>query len=209
MKLNAQQLRGSDPSKEELGSITRNPIYIIIDNVLDTYNVGAIFRLADAAAVSGVYLVGQTAVPTDEKVGHKIHKASVGVWQWVSWEHTDTVKEAVQKIKSSLRHPGLVPGSIKSTIDSGSEAGMTKSTLRVVAIEQHPNSIAYTKADYSFPIAFILGHETEGVSKEALELADQIVEIPMFGVNKSLNVMVSLAIVMWEAIGKKEENKNG
>ena len=97
--LNAQQLRDLEPSVKDLKELKRNPIYIIIDNVLDTYNVGAIFRLADAVAASGVYLVGQTAMPTDEKVGHKIHKASVGVWKWVPWQYAPTVSDAIAKIK--------------------------------------------------------------------------------------------------------------
>ncbi len=70
--------------------------------------------------------------------------------------------------------------------------------LQVVAIEQHPKSVPYDTFDYQFPIAVVVGHETEGVSKEVLDMADQIVELPMWGVNKSLNVMVSLGIVLYE-----------
>src|SRR3989338_9612671 len=102
MKLDASQLRDYKPSPEELSKIKRKPIYIVCDNILDTYNVGAIFRLADAAAVSGVYLVGQTNIPTDEKVGHKIQKASVGTWKWTPWKHVDTVKEAVEDINKNV-----------------------------------------------------------------------------------------------------------
>src|SRR3989344_615807 len=112
IKLDAAQLRESDPSSDDLKKIKRQPIYIVIDNVLDTYNVGAIFRLADAIATSGVYLVGQTAVPTDEKVGHKVHKASVGVWQWTPWKYTQTVKEAVDDIEKKVV-AGLVPANKK------------------------------------------------------------------------------------------------
>ena len=72
--------------------------------------------------------------------------------------------------------------------------------VKVIAIEQGKGSVDFRKAEYKEPVAFIVGHETEGVSKEALKLADEIVEIPMFGVNKSLNVMVSLAIVLFRAI---------
>ena len=61
-------------------------------------------------------------------------------------------------------------------------------------------SISCNKSDYRFPIALVVGNETTGVSKEVLEIADQIVEIPMWGVNKSLNVIVSLGIVLYEAI---------
>src|SRR3989344_7852862 len=130
IKLNAQQLRESEPTSQQLKQIKRNPLYIIVDNVLDTYNVGAIFRLADAAAVSGVYLVGETAVPTDPLVGHKIHKASVGVWQWMKWKHVDTIKEAIEDINSKLRITN--DGLRKKTLH------VTRYKLQVIAIEQSP-----------------------------------------------------------------------
>ena len=72
--------------------------------------------------------------------------------------------------------------------------------LKIIAIEQDKRSIPYTEANYEFPIALVVGHETDGVSKEVLDMADQIVEIPMWGVNTSLNVMASLGIVLFEAV---------
>lgn len=174
LKLNAKELRDSKPIPQDLKKIKRNPITIIIDNVLDTYNIGAIFRLADAVSAEKVYLCGSCETPPY----HKIQKASVGTWQWIPWEYSKTAKEAVLKVKRQI------------------------SNVTVIAIEQHPKSIPYTKIDYNFPIALIVGHETTGVSKEALKLADHIAEIPMFGVNKSLNVMVSLAIILYKAMEK-------
>jgi tRNA G18 (ribose-2'-O)-methylase SpoU len=185
IKLGATDLRDYKPTAEELRKIKRHAVYIVCDNILDTYNIGAIFRLADAASVAGVYLVGNTGIPTDPKVGHKIHKASVGVWQWVPWKHTETVKEAIKDIREKLSSSGYQ---------------IQHAKLNITAIEQSPKSIPYTNAHYSLPLVLILGHETEGVSREGLEAADQIVEIPMFGVNKSMNVMVSLAIVLWEVL---------
>lgn len=175
IKLNAKKLRVSQPTEEDLKKIKRNPIYIIVDNVLDTYNIGAIFRLADSVAAEKVYLCGKTETPPY----HRIQKASVGTWQWVPWQYVKTAKEAVLKLK------------------------MQNEKCKIVAIEQHKKSVPYTKIDYTFPLAFILGHESEGVSKEALGMADYIAEIPMFGVNKSLNVMVSLAIVLYKAMEGK------
>jgi len=176
IKLGAKELRNSEPNEQKIAKLKRNPIYIVLDNVLDTYNVGAIFRLADAVAARKIYLCGETATPEDPKVGHKIEKASVGTYKWVRWEHARTAKEAVLKLK------------IKSE------------KLKVIAVEQHPKSIPYTEAKYQFPLAIVVGHETDGVSKEVLEISDMIVEIPMWGVNKSLNVMVSCAIVLYEVM---------
>ena len=174
VKLGAQELRTTIPTKEELLKIKKNDIYIILDNVLDTYNVGAIFRLADAVAVKKVYLCGETETPPNSR----IKKASINTTEWVEWEYAPTAFGAISNIKDQI------------------------SEIRIVAIEQTAKSVAYDKAEYRLPIALVVGNETYGVSKEVLEMADQIVELPMFGINKSLNVMVSLGIVLYEVIKK-------
>lgn len=199
IKLGATDLREYKPTPDELRKIKRHSIYIVCDNILDTYNIGAIFRLADAASVAGVYLVGATGIPTDLKVGHKIHKASVGVWQWVPWKHVDSITDAIEDIR--IQSSKFKVSNQKSNKEKEEKTlHVTRSTLQIIAVEQSPKSIPYTKATYSLPLVLILGHETEGVSREGLEIADQIVEIPMFGVNKSMNVMVSLAVVLWEVL---------
>ena len=173
MKLDAKQLRESQPTEADLKKIKRRQIYIICDNILDTYNIGSIFRLADAVAASKIYICGQSETPPY----HRIAKAAVGTEKWVPWEKASTVAEAVSSIKYQV------------------------SSIKIVAIEQSKKSVDYRKADLTEPVAFIVGHETTGVSAEALKLVDEIVELPMYGVNKSLNVMVSLAVVLFKAIG--------
>jgi len=169
MKLGAKELRISQPTRSDLVKIKRREIYIVCDNVLDTYNIGSIFRLADAVAAKCIFLCGQSETPPNSRIS----KASVGTDKWVPWQYERNAKDAVLRVKSQ------------------------ESRVKVVAIEQGKGSIDFRKAEYQEPVVFIVGNETEGVSKEALKLADQIVEIPMFGVNKSLNVMVSLAIVLY------------
>lgn len=176
VKLNAKELRVSEPTKAQLKKIKRRKIYIICDNILDTYNIGSIFRLADAVAASKVYLCGSTSTPPY----HRISKAAVGTDKWVRWQYTKSAAEAIAKIK------------------------VQSAKCKVVAIEQDKRSIDYRTADLSEPVAFIVGHETSGVSQEALKLADEIVELPMYGVNISLNVMVSLAIVLYRALEKED-----
>lgn len=63
-------------------------------------------------------------------------------------------------------------------------------------------SVPFDSAEYSFPVALIVGHETDGVSQEVMDICDMIVEIPMWGVNVSLNVMVSLGIVLFKVMEK-------
>ena len=172
IKLGAKELRTIKPQKGELKKIKKHPIYIILDNVLDTYNVGAIFRLGDAVAAEKVILCGQTETPPHTR----IKKASINTTEWVQWEYFADTKSAIDHLRLTIDH------------------------LQIIAIEQSSKAVPYDKADYSFPVALVVGHETDGVSKEVLKIADQIVEIPMWGVNKSLNVMVSLGIVLFEVM---------
>jgi tRNA G18 (ribose-2'-O)-methylase SpoU len=170
LKLNAKELRTSSVDEVEKKLLKKNPVYIIVDNVLDTYNVGSIFRLADAIAAEKVFLCGETLTPPNSR----IKKASINTWQWVEWEHFSSAKEAIEKLKSQIPN------------------------LSVVAVEQDARSKAFKEVTYQFPVAIVVGNETTGVSKDVLDLADTIVELPMWGINKSLNVMVSLGIVLYE-----------
>src|SRR3989344_3136280 len=172
IRLGAKDLRTAAPSEKDLKKIKKNPIYIIVDNVLDTYNVGGIFRLADAVSAKKIYLCGETETPPHTR----IKKASINTTEWVDWQYFADAKTAIENLKLKIEN------------------------LQVVAIEQSSKSIAYTKIEYKFPVAFVVGHESDGVSKEVLDSADYITEIPMWGVNKSLNVIVSLGIVVYEAI---------
>lgn len=170
MKLNAKQLRTQSVDVELARRIQKNPVYIIVDNVLDTYNVGALFRLADAVAVEKIYLCGGTETPPNPK----IKKSSVNTWQWVDWEYAKTAVEAIEKIR-------------------GQGSGVS-----IIAVEQNEKSIPLQELKPEFPVAVIVGNETYGVSKEVLAMADTIVELPMYGINTSLNVMVSCGIVLYK-----------
>ncbi len=176
VKLNAKQLRVAQPDSEMLSSVKKNPITIIVDDVLDTYNVGSIFRLAEAVAVEKVYLCGQTLTPPNSR----IKKASINTWQLVDWEYKDTAIEAIEAFKKA--HP------------DGS----------VYAIEQNEKSIPFQSVNYRLPIAIVIGNETVGVSKEVLEMVDTIVELPMYGINVSLNVMVCSGIILYEIMRQQE-----
>lgn len=170
IKLNAKELRTIAVDEEAAKAIKKNPITIILDNVLDTYNVGSIFRLADAVAAEKVILCGATLTPPNSR----IKKASINTTGWVTWEYAESAADAVRKLK---------------------EKG-----IWIVAVEQDPRSQPFYEVKFEFPLALVVGHESDGVSKDVLDIADTIVELPMWGVNKSLNVMVSLGIVLYEAM---------
>lgn len=173
--MNAKQLRSFKPaakSRQKKRAGFSSEIYIILDNVLDTYNVGAIFRLADAVAARKLFLCDQTPTPPDPK----IKKASINTTEWVDWEYSADTVAAIENLKNNIEN------------------------LQVVAIEQSGKSISYRQLAYNFPLALVVGNESYGVSKKVLEVCHAIVELPMYGVNVSLNVMVSLAIVLYKAL---------
>ena len=174
MKLNAKELRTTLVDSEMAKAIKKNPVTIILDNVLDTYNVGSMFRLADAVAAEKVILCGQTLTPPNSR----IKKASINTWQWVDWEYIESTLDAVNKLKSE--------------------------NVTIVAVEQDARSKPFYKVSYEFPLAIVVGNETSGVSKNVLDLADMIVEMPMWGINTSLNVMVSCGIILYEIMKQHE-----
>lgn len=174
MKLNAKQLRTLDVDPTMKQSIRKNAIYIVLDNVLDTYNVGSIFRLADAVAAEKVILCGETLTPPNSR----IKKASINTTGWVDWEYAPTAIAAITKLQAECE------------------------TLHVIAVEQDARSKPFYSVSYSFPLAIVVGNETTGVSKDVLDRADMIVEMPMWGINKSLNVMVSCGIILYSIMGK-------
>lgn len=178
MKLNAKQLRtASDSEAKEATAKKHNPLYLILENVYDTYNIGGLFRLADGLNVEKLYLCGIMETPPNPK----IKKSSIGTYKIVPWEHKKSVKEALDDIQSHLTNG---------------------EKLLSVAVEQNERSVPYTTVDYTRPTALIVGNETYGVLPQTLDIVDTIAEIPMWGVNKSLNVIVSAAIVSFEAIRK-------
>ena len=174
MKLNANELRELEEKKATgvIREIKRRPLYFILENIYDTYNVGGLFRLADALAIEKMYLVGETETPPNSR----IKKASIGTYKVVPWEYKKSAKEAIKELK--------------------------KFPISIIAVEQHSTSIPYQKANYSLPLALVFGNESYGVTPETLKLCDQIVEIPMWGINKSLNVIVSAAIVSYWVVNK-------
>ncbi|HEX8964913.1 MAG TPA: TrmH family RNA methyltransferase [Patescibacteria group bacterium] len=174
IKLGAKELRTTVAEEEQKKLLKKNPIYIICDNIIDTYNVGSIFRLADAVAAEKVFLCGITETPPNTR----IKKASINTTEWVDWEYFSSTTDAIKALREQVPH------------------------IQIVAVEQDKRSVPFSKAGYKFPIALMVSNETTGATQDVLDAVDTIVEMPMFGVNKSLNVMVSLGIVLYQVIQK-------
>ena len=199
IKLKASELRTTTASEENKQQLKKNPIYIIVDNVLDTYNTGSIFRLADAVSAERVYLCGKTEIPPHTR----IKKASINTTEWVNWEYCSTAVEAIEKVRQQFSTRPSDRGKLEQ-YSSSDPAFRENREVQVVSIEQSEKSIPYDQIDYSFPVALIVGHESDGVSQAAIDASDYVAELPMWGVNKSLNVMVSLGIILYKVMeGKK------
>ena len=171
-KLNAKQLRNLEGGGVDTSHLVKNDIYIILDDVLDTYNIGSVFRLADAIQAKKVILCKGSATPPN----HRIKKASINTTEIVDWEYFEHTTDAIKKLRAEVEN------------------------IKIVAVELTENSIPYNQYQFELPVALIVGHETSGVAEDVLGLCDAVVELPMFGINISLNVMVSLAIVLYEVV---------
>ena len=106
----------------------------------------------------------------------RIHKAAVGTENWVSWQKTRSTIETIKRLK--------------------------KIGVQIIAVEQSDRSISYKDLNPLFPCAIVVGNETYGMNKEIIKEADIVVELPMFGINKSFNVWGSAAVVIYKVLEK-------
>jgi len=159
-------------------------ISLILENVRSVYNVGSIFRTAEAFGVKRIILVGYSGImiPISSKdnrptVLHpKLSKTALGTEKIIPFKHFWATKKAIQHLRNQNGHP------------------------KIIALEQteKSKSIFSFKYNNNFPLAIIVGNEKIGVSKQALKLADEIVEIPMFGKHNSLNVSVATSLFIFD-----------
>jgi len=145
-------------------------LVVILDNIRSTYNVGAIFRTADAAGVSKIYLCGITPSPPNLK----INKVALGAEKFLPWE----------KIKNTWRL-------LEQLKDEG---------YFLISLEQGENSrdIFQIKKIPSKKLGLILGPEIKGLSSKILNRSDLQLEIPMHGQKESLNVAVAFGIAVYQ-----------
>lgn len=152
--------------------------YIILEDIRSAYNVGAIFRTADAAGVAKVFLVGYTPAPIDRfgRVQPEIEKTSLSASATMPWEQVATTKEIIERLQGD---------------------GVT-----VVAVELAQGSVPLKDFKEPEQVAYIVGNEVKGVTPETLAAADVIVELPMLGQKESLNVSVTAGIVLYYGLLK-------
>ncbi|MBT3316808.1 TrmH family RNA methyltransferase [bacterium] len=148
--------------------LERMPVFALLDNIRSAWNIGAMFRTADASALSGIYLSGMCATPPRPD----IEKTALGATEMVPWSYSKDPVEIINSLK-----------------DEG---------IAIVALEQVEGAKQYVDFEYPFPCCFVVGNEVEGVSAEVAKQADYAVEIPMSGAKQSLNVAVSFGVMAFE-----------
>jgi len=148
-------------------------VYLILHNIRSAYNVGSIFRTADAAGVKKVYLCGYTPTPDNQKVV----KTSLGAEKYIPWEYYKQTWRLLKKLNAN--------------------------GIQIIALEQTKKSADYRQFKPRFPLALVVGNEVRGLSKKILTYADKIIAIPMYGKKESLNVVVATGITLYKLIERK------
>lgn len=149
---------------------------LLIHDIRSVYNVGALFRTADAVGVTNIILSGYSPTPID-RFGRKRNdfaKCALGAEKNIPWEYVESPFEKINALKQSGFH--------------------------VIGVEQHERSVDYKKNIDTEKVVIILGTETTGMTQELLSLCDTIVEIPMKGKKESLNVSVAGGIVLYRLL---------
>ena len=157
-------------SVEEFKTSEKTPIIVVLDNVRSLHNIGSIFRTADAFRLESIYLCGITGTPPNKE----IHKTALGSTESVDWKYFENTLDAVNTLKENK--------------------------YSVYAVEQAEGSTSLTEFELSDKekIALIFGNEVNGVDENIIQHVSGCIEIPQFGIKHSLNISVSVGIVIWE-----------
>lgn len=161
-------------SQEEFKVSEKFPLIIILDNIRSLNNIGSVFRTADAFRVQKIYLCGITATPP-----HKdITKTALGATDTMTWEY---VKDTVELIKR-LQGEGILVYSVEQAEGAHSllDFGISPKTT----------------------YALVFGNEVKGVQQPVVSQSDGVIEIPQFGTKHSLNIAVSVGVVVWDLVSK-------
>ena len=152
----------------------KTPLIIVLDNIRSLNNIGSVFRTADAFLIEKIYLCGITAQPP-----HKdIHKTALGATDSVVWEYAENTMDVIKSLKDAK--------------------------VTTLAIEQAENAVFLNDFQVSKDqkYALIFGNEVKGVSQEVVSSSDAVIEIPQYGTKHSLNISVSVGVVIWDLWAK-------
>ncbi len=156
-------------SAQEYKQLPESGIVLVLDNIRSAHNVGSAFRTSDSFKIDKVWLCGICAVPPSAE----IHKSALGAEDSVEWEYVKDTMDVVRRLKEE----GYVVVSAEQTVDS-------------VMLDSFV-------PDQDKKYAVVFGNEVSGVSQEVVDASDFALEIPQFGTKHSLNVSVSMGVILW------------
>lgn len=150
---------------------------LILHDIRSTHNVGAMFRTAEAAGVSKIYISGYTPAPLDRfgRERKDVAKSALGAEKMIPWFEVKSLGVLISKLK--------------------------KEKFQVIGIEQSSKSVDYKKVKAKDKTIFLVGNEVTGISPAILKKCDVVAEISMKGRKESLNVSVALGIALFRILG--------
>lgn len=162
-------------SVDEVKEAEKQPVIVVLENIRSAYNVGSVFRTADAFLIEAIYIIGYSARPPHKE----IRKTALGAEDSVNWKHFRHTSEAISELK---------------------EMGYS-----VWAVEQAVGSVALQdlQTPANKPLAVIFGNEVTGVEADSIALCEGCIEIPQFGMKHSLNIATAAGVVLWELVRRR------
>lgn len=159
-------------SVEEFRKADKIPIVIVLENIRSAYNVGSVFRTADAFLLQGIYICGYTAHPPHKE----IKKTALGAEETMNWKFFRNISEAIEELR--------------------------RDEYRIFAVEQAMDSHPLQKLNFDKgeKLAVVFGNEVTGVEQSTIELTDGCIEIPQLGMKHSLNIATAVGVVLWELV---------
>jgi 23S rRNA (guanosine2251-2'-O)-methyltransferase len=169
-KLSMEELNRK--SIEEFKRSEKIPIIVVLENVRSAYNVGSVFRTADAFLLQAVYICGYTAHPPHKE----IKKTALGAEETMEWKYFKKANEAIEE----LRKEGYKIFSVEQAVNSH--------PLQQIQIKENEK------------LALVFGNEVSGIEQTTIELTDGCIEIPQLGMKHSLNIATAVGVVLWEFV---------
>lgn len=169
-KLTHAEISENRSTLEKIDQVNKLPVYVMLDSIRSSYNVGSIFRTSDGAMIEHLYLCGYTPAPPKKEV----LKTALGSTESIRWSHKDDPVETIKALK--------------------------KKGIKICALEQTSKTIPHYDINYEkhFPLCLIVGNEITGVSQELIDLCDFSIELPQYGIKQSLNVAVAYGIAVFK-----------
>lgn len=159
-------------SVEEFKQSEKIPIVVVLENIRSAYNVGSVFRTADAFLLEAIYICGYTAKPPHKE----IKKTALGAEETMDWKYFKNTREAVEELR--------------------------RENYKIFSVEQATNShpLQNVELKENEKLALVFGNEVSGVEQSTIELTDGCIEIPQLGMKHSLNIATAVGVVLWEFV---------